>query len=217
MKNQNDDKNIEDINEWMEHQYDPGHYLGGNVPPAYKNPANKKALGLLLLIMGLGVGIIYTIIFIKSLGEMDEKKGFIVFSIFAYSIFILQIIGGIRTLSKAYSKEHFKRIKKRVILSSALIIIMIGIGTWSKEQFKLIKTFEVTNTNSFDIEEVQLKKYVYLKDKQIKLECNEDNYGVLWEYKVVPNENTKYIITYQYYSFNHKKGTVLKIDKIKNE
>jgi ABC-type multidrug transport system fused ATPase/permease subunit len=215
VENQNEDKNIQDVNEWIEHQYDPGHYLGGNVPPAYKNPANKKALGLLLLIIGLGVGIIYTIIFIIALSEMDEKIGLIVFSIFAYSIFIIQIIGGIRTLSKAYSEEHFKKIKKRIILSSVLIIIMIGIGRMSIEQFKLIKTVEITNTNSFDIEEVQFKKYVYLKDKQIKLECNEDNYGILWEYKVVPNENTKYIITYQYYSFNQKKGTVLKIE-IKN-
>ena len=211
MKEQNDDEYMQDLNEWMEHQYDPGHYLGGDIPPAYKNPVNKK-IGILLLVMGLGVGIIYTVIFINILCGTDEKMGIIGFSIFAYSIYIIQIIGGVRTLSKAYTKEEFKKLGKRIGITSITIIIIIGIGRLSVEQFKIIKTVEILDYDSFDIEQIQLKRYMYLKDEEIKLKCNEENYHILFKYKVAGDENIQYVITYKYYSFNQKKGTLLKIE-----
>lgn len=215
MKNQNDDKNIEDVNEWMEHQYDPGHYLGGNVPPAYKNPANKKALGLLLLIIGFGVAIVYTIVFIKALGEMDEKIGFIVFSIVVYGVCILEIIGGIRTLSKIYTRKQIEKIKKRIFFSTILIIIAVSISMWIIVQFKVTRNVEITSINQFKVRQINFKDYIYLKDKELK--CDKENCNILRSYKAVPKENVKYIITYQFYTFNPTKGKVIKVDEIRKE
>ncbi|WP_273322258.1 hypothetical protein [Vallitalea guaymasensis] len=215
MENQKQDENIQDVNEWMEHQYDPGHYLGGNVPPAYKNPANKKAMGLLLLIMGLGVGIIYTIIFIKALSEMNEKIGLISFSIFAYSIFVLQIIGGIRTLSKTYTVKQKEKIKKWIFFSTIIIIVAVSISMWIISQFKSTVSIEITSINQFKIRQIKFKDYIYLEDKE--LNCDKESSNILRCYKAVPKDNVKYIITYQYYEFNPKKGKVIKVEEIREE
>ena len=45
------EKTITEHNAWQEHQYDPGHWLGGNIPPYLLRP-NKK-LGIVLLVVGL--------------------------------------------------------------------------------------------------------------------------------------------------------------------
>ncbi len=45
-----------ELREWNEHRYDPGYYLGGNLPPATRwlqraaGPVDKVLLGLYLLI-----------------------------------------------------------------------------------------------------------------------------------------------------------------------
>lgn len=52
---------LNNLEEWNEHQYDPGHYLGGRVPPAFKYSIGgagsgihtRKGFGLLLLIAGI--------------------------------------------------------------------------------------------------------------------------------------------------------------------
>ncbi|MBP9748091.1 MAG: hypothetical protein KBD17_00465 [Candidatus Pacebacteria bacterium] len=51
MKDKDDlEKNIDEIKEWQNEQFNPGHFLGGNIPP-YLLRKNKK-LGVLLLVIG---------------------------------------------------------------------------------------------------------------------------------------------------------------------
>ncbi|QUI20888.1 hypothetical protein HZI73_00550 [Vallitalea pronyensis] len=211
MDNEND--HIEDVKEWMEHQYDLGHYMGGNILPAYRKPTKK--LGIFLLISGLSVSTIYSIIFIKALSEINERVGFIVFSILAYGVCILQIIGGIRILSKVYTKEQIGKIKKRTYIGTILTVIAVSIGILILSQFRVTEGIEITSVNQFKIRQVNLKNYVYVKDKELK--CNQDDYGMLWEYKVVPTDSIKYIITYQYYTFNPTKGKIISIEEIQKE
>ena len=44
---------IDRITEWQQNQYDPGHYLGGNLPPILKNPAKPKWIGISTIITGI--------------------------------------------------------------------------------------------------------------------------------------------------------------------
>lgn len=41
-----------DLNEWQENQYNPGHYTGGKIPPIFRSPTSKKAMGYIFLTLG---------------------------------------------------------------------------------------------------------------------------------------------------------------------
>lgn len=53
------DEYIDDLNEWSENQYNPGHWTGGNVPPFIKY--GGKPMGYTL--MGLGLVIVLSTLF----------------------------------------------------------------------------------------------------------------------------------------------------------
>lgn len=48
-KHTDSDEYINDLEEWMEHQYDPGYWTGGNIPPHIKYMKRPPRLILLLL------------------------------------------------------------------------------------------------------------------------------------------------------------------------
>lgn len=181
------------------------------------NGKKKKSLGIFLIIIGFGVAITYTIVFVKALSELNDKVGFILFSILVFIACLLDIIAGLRTLSNSYSEKHFTKIKKKIYFISIVLLIIIGISIFYLEQAKVTENVEITSVEQFDVEQIQLNNYVYLKDKQIRLKCNQDDYGLLWDYKVVNMDNVKYIITYQWYKFNSSKGKVIKITDYSNK
>ena len=81
---------LNDLEEWQNHQYDPGHYLGGNLPPQLKyglGTVGGKYLGVLLLIIGVmsGIGTIFSLV---------EGTG----SLIGLLLFILFITAGITLL-----------------------------------------------------------------------------------------------------------------------
>ncbi|HEU5424815.1 MAG TPA: hypothetical protein VFU72_14815 [Nitrolancea sp.] len=43
--------------EWLDHQYDPGYYTGGRIPPFLRNRGGSPLFGYLLLIFG-GLGLL---------------------------------------------------------------------------------------------------------------------------------------------------------------
>lgn len=57
-----DNNNLEDMQEWSENQYNPGHWTRGNIPPHMKRGNLGKIysfffilLGILLILPGLGM------------------------------------------------------------------------------------------------------------------------------------------------------------------
>jgi hypothetical protein len=56
-KNKRRDDPIADYIEWTEHRYDPGHYLGGNLPPhlrkASLGPNARRRAGLFIVVTAL--------------------------------------------------------------------------------------------------------------------------------------------------------------------
>jgi hypothetical protein len=108
---------IEDIKEWQDHQYDPGYYLGGKIPPYIKSPGNRKYLGLALLIP-VFMMVIYWIfasviignVHIMGLEEYPKLESFLGnFGIGA--VFIVTIVAGISLLRNP--KKEIVAPKKR--------------------------------------------------------------------------------------------------------
>lgn len=76
------EKNIAEITEWQNKQFDPGYFLGGNIPPFLLRP-NKK-LGAIFL----GLGLIQTILIIVNF------EGFQVSQLIILIISVLMIGAG---------------------------------------------------------------------------------------------------------------------------
>lgn len=64
---------LNDLEEWQRYQYDPGHYLGGNINPQLKYASGTNAgkyFAALCLMLGVisGIGTVFT--FIEGAGNM---------------------------------------------------------------------------------------------------------------------------------------------------
>jgi hypothetical protein len=53
MKENNDNRYIEDLQEWQDNQYNPGHYLGGKIPGYLLNSGRSKLVGSFIILIGL--------------------------------------------------------------------------------------------------------------------------------------------------------------------
>ncbi len=84
---------LKDIEEWQNHQYDPGYFLGGKIPPYIKNPGNRKLLILSLLIPIVMILTVATIMFFKQghISLLGFEENYLVGRIFTGFLIILLI------------------------------------------------------------------------------------------------------------------------------
>jgi hypothetical protein len=90
-------KNVRDLEEWQNHQYDPYYYTGRRIPPFYKGPRpNKFGYGLLLM------GIIFVLASLFAIGSAMKDNGLDVASltiaVFLGALGATQIVSGLRLL-----------------------------------------------------------------------------------------------------------------------
>lgn len=94
MKRNHPPEFLNDLQEWQEHQYDPGHYLGGNLPPQTKYATvnqGGKAFGIILLILG-------SISAVTVIGSMLFGAGSSALFGLGYSILLLAV--GVKLLTR---------------------------------------------------------------------------------------------------------------------
>ncbi|MBZ4647439.1 MAG: hypothetical protein JG777_2928 [Clostridia bacterium] len=93
-KKQNNDY-INEFIEWQNHQYDPGYYTGGRIPPYIKKPERPKLFGWTLLIAGICSGLVAIIAFIHNF-----TTGELLSMLVAGFVITIQIVAGIRLLKR---------------------------------------------------------------------------------------------------------------------
>ena len=89
-----DDENsqyIDDLKEWQENQYNPGHFLGGNTSPILKYGGKK--IGALFLVIG-----IFSLII--NLFQSFTKKSFMFNNLYDYLFSLFFIVFGYLYLIK---------------------------------------------------------------------------------------------------------------------
>ena len=77
---------LNDLEEWQNHQYDPGHYLGGNIRPQLKHGLGTKGgkyLGVLFLVFGVMSGTVMVLSIMEGMGINLVGLMFSVLFIFA--------------------------------------------------------------------------------------------------------------------------------------
>lgn len=88
---------IEELKEWQDNQYNPGHYTGGKLPHFMFKPGNKKVLGLLFLLPSLLILVTILLMILRSVfwGEYSSIDASLIPTVV---IAILFIVAGIRKL-----------------------------------------------------------------------------------------------------------------------
>ena len=75
---------LNDLEEWQENQYNPGHWTGGHIPPHLKYP--KRPLGILFTIIGIFSALLVTMATITDF-SLDNFFGNIL-GLFAALLFL---------------------------------------------------------------------------------------------------------------------------------
>ncbi|VBB09667.1 Hypothetical protein LUCI_4965 [Lucifera butyrica] len=118
-KNENPTKKLK---EWQDNQYNPGYYIGGNIPPYVAIPSKTSLLGKLYKIGARIVGVIYiligvALICIASIGvilvwessnEVGNRTGVFVAGAISCSLGILSILLGLKYIRNIKSKAKSK-------------------------------------------------------------------------------------------------------------
>lgn len=83
MSKKDNENDLEDLQDWSEHQYDPGYWTGGNIPPHMKRGKFFKLCGFFCLLLGIflmlpGLGSLF---FDQSI-NIEEKIKFIILGLF---------------------------------------------------------------------------------------------------------------------------------------
>lgn len=100
-QNQQDEftTNVENLEEWQNHQYDPYYYTRGRIHPFYKGPQpNKFGYGL------IASGLLSVLVTIFMVVPMVQANGFDVYAalsaLFVGGLGVLQLLSGIRLLRR---------------------------------------------------------------------------------------------------------------------
>ena len=132
-------KYIDSFKEWQDHQYDPGYYTGGKIPPSMTDPGKPALWGWILLFQAVICLPAATVLFIWLCGQLKEDI-IMQISIFLviYILSFASLIAGFRLIKKSkYMKgkhkksKHWRELKKAqmkklsLILGSILIIVLI--------------------------------------------------------------------------------------------
>lgn len=116
-KSNNKNENyIDELNEWQEHQYDPGYYTSGKIHPLLRKPGKPKVYGVFMIAISLLFSIPLIIIVVKSLSNKDTFKPeniffFSIFVILFAGVLVLQVIAGLRSIRESTEKRNYKRRK----------------------------------------------------------------------------------------------------------
>lgn len=98
-------KNIDDLTEWQENQYNPGHWVGGITPSNLVSPRKPRILGVFIILLALGCFLGFGFLLNEYLDKRTNLLGIEHFYFLAQltllGVFsILLFIGGILKLKK---------------------------------------------------------------------------------------------------------------------
>jgi hypothetical protein len=98
---------LRDYEEWARHRYDPGHYLGGTLPP-YLRHTDRKPRGSRLLGITFIVGAVLTLPVVIAYAR-DPTPGFALVGLLSAALAALQLVAGSKLLGRARRSARPKR------------------------------------------------------------------------------------------------------------
>lgn len=196
---------IEEIKEWQEHQYDPGYYTGGRIPPI----GRPAILGWFWVISSLVLFIILSFIYIVNI-----KEDYAIILIVLLIINLFQFYLGMRLIKKGKGIEYYAKVKKIFIIISCSIVVAVTLFTFINSAYLIKEDYIIIN----DVESIELKQeydknYIILYDGKLLLNCNYAEYSDIWSVKVF-NKKATFRIRYKWNIIDKSHGKVLSVERL---
>lgn len=99
---------IDEMVEWQEHQFDPGYYTGGRIPPSVKANGNPTLVAIFLFVQSGIVAFVYFCTILPYVGSWSTLSNFIIASTAFAILFLLTIFFAIRYLQRAKKKKFLE-------------------------------------------------------------------------------------------------------------
>lgn len=207
-----DDSYLNELKEWQEHQYDPGYYTGGRIPPMFTNSGKPDWLGWTFVFISVTCSILMVLI----VNGFEKKQLFEMIPVFGiiFGAALLQFIAGVRLINKGRRKKFNLKLFVVVLCSVILLTVLtLFIYNANNNNDEII----IKKRNEFALKQSSGSNFVYIKAVDKVLKCSFDDYFVLWSMEIGDEthiKNTSYKITYSWSNFSPSKGKILNITKI---
>lgn len=208
------DEYFDKLNEWQEHQYDPGHYTGGNIPPILSSPGKPLVLGWLFIISSILTSFLIILLVFNSF-DRDQILPIIAAIMMIIGFCTIQFIAGVRLIQKSRLCNQRKGISKKRIIIRISVIVMSVILILSIYRFNNhYEQISITSIEQFNLKQVNDNNLVYIKSIDKTLSCSQDKYAYLWKERIsylMGQEDINIKLEFVWNNFNPKKGKITKI------
>ncbi len=203
------------LNEWQEHQYDPGYYTGGNIPPIITNPRKYSVIGWLFIITSIFFCIMSVFVVIQGF-DKEQILSIVVFIFIVFVFYSIQFIVGIRFIhkgrikSKGNAKVNVKIIVSLIITFSLLLSATI-VYRFNNHQEEI----SIISIKDFILRQQENSNYIYVKSIDKTLSCSIDEYFTLWSLKISnDSEKNKHVSIKLEYIWNNFRPHIGKVTKV---
>ncbi|MDF2519701.1 MAG: hypothetical protein K0R84_329 [Clostridia bacterium] len=216
-KFQKDDKSkkddyIEKMREWQEHQYDPGYYTGGNIPPVITHTGRPKLLGWVYVISSI-VSAIIMIGIVMFIFSIEHIIPIILLTTFFYGLFIIQFFAGVRLIKRGKT-ETYPGIKKNLLrICFGIVVILVLFLAINSIFLEKVNSIVVNNEDNILFLEEYNKSYLVLNDRKLVLECNESDYLDVMKARMADGKES-FNIKYEWNLLKPHKGKAIKVENI---
>ena len=204
------------LQEWKEHQYDPGHYTGGNIPPVLTHIGRPFVIGWFFIISSILFCALTVIMVIRSFDKEQILPITVVITV-TFGFYTIQFFAGVRLIKKGTIQNKNKVINKKIIiLTVTILIVTISLFMGAYHMNNHNEELIITSMEQVVLKQVNNNNFVYIKSIDKKLSCSIDEYFSLWSLKTSNDSDRKKTtlkLEFVWNNFNPKQGKIIKITK----
>lgn len=203
-------KEKDNLTEWINHQYDPGHYTGGRQHYSLDKLGKPDKAGFFLIIMTT-IQLVAILLIIFKVYDDRNIKELLIFFLLAVLISSLLYTVGFKLIKQKYTDVEYKifiyNFKKKLIYGIITILSIWIINTTLLTNTKIIY---ISDANKINVELDYNQYYVNFYEINIRLKCNRQQKRIIYD-AVYNNELLPLKIEYKYRIYNVEKGFISEV------
>lgn len=204
------EKGKDNLTEWINHQYDPGHYTGGRQHYSLDKLGKPDKAGFFLIIMTT-IQLIAILLIIVRVYDDRNIKELVIFFLIAILISSLLYTVGFKLIKQKYTDIEYKffiyKLKKKFIYTMVIITLVGVINSTVLTNSEIIY---ITDADKIDVELDYTQYYVNFDEHSIKLKCNRQQANIIYD-AIFNNKLLPLKIEYKYRIYNVEKGFISEV------
>ena len=203
-------KEKDNLTEWINHQYDPGHYTGGRQHYSLDKLGKPDKAGFFLIIMTT-IQLVAILLIIFKVYDDRNIKELLIFFLLAVLMSSLLYTVGFKLIKQKYTDVEYKifiyNFKKKLIYGIITILSIWIINTTLLTNTKIIY---ISDANKINVELDYNQYYVNFDEINIRLKCNRQQKRIIYD-AMYNNELLPLKIEYKYRIYNVEKGFISEV------